>query len=276
MLGVRLFCGGLWKYDGWVRKVFLVLLWLVAGGFWEASARGWTPGSQEAIALDAARLAPPDLYRQLRRNRAAYLQGVGDPVRGEKPEYHVKNPNGSGRLDEVIGQSVENAVLAIQLHRPFNEVAYRLGLVSHYLADLNFPLNLADEDPEERRYFADFAHYLESVDPRLGVVFYGFRSRPSAEGWLSGLLGESLARGRELYPKVGLEYRRVSFARGSTAFDDRSTAFAVAALARSHAVSDIADMLRYIWLSAGGTDTRKQVPSRGGQVIQLRGPARVR
>lgn len=259
-----------------MRKVGLVFLGLVIFGLWGTGAWGWTSGGQAAIALDAARLAPPDLYRQLRRNRAAYLQGVGEPNRSERPEYHWKNPDGAGQLDAVIAKSVENAILAIRLHRPFNEVAYRLGLVSHYFADANNPLNVADSDPEEGRYFGDFSRYLESADSRLGVVFYGFRAIRLDQDGLSTVLAETFRRSRELYPKVGLEYRRVSFARGSSTFDDRSTAFAVAALARSHAVSDIADMLRYIWLSAGGADSRQKLPRRGQRVIQLERPARGR
>jgi hypothetical protein len=86
---------------------------------------------------------------------------------------------------------------------------------------------------------------------------------------LPRLVEETLARSRELYPLVGREYRRVGFAPGLEAFDDRSTAYAVASLAYSHAVSDIAEVLRYIWIAAGGIDSRDRVPRRGAQVVRL-------
>ena len=233
-------------------------------------AVAWTPASQQAIAEHAARLAPPDLYRQLVRNRFAYLQGVRDGFGERDPRAHVKNADGSGSLDASITVAVDNAIRSITAHRPFNEISYRLGIVSHFVADANNPLNSAESDPEEGRYFADFLAYLESVEPRVKIVFYGFRPRFSAaEQDLAGLIAETLDRSHGLYPMIGREYRRVRFANGRQAFDDRSTAFAVAGLAHSHAVSDIAQMLRYIWLEAGGIDTRQRIPLRGRDFIQL-------
>ena len=89
---------------------------------------------------------------------------------------------------------------------------------------------------------------------------------------LPALVGETLGRSRELYPLVGREYRRVGFASGREAFDDRSTAYAVAALAYSHAISDIAEVLRYIWLAGGGIDSRDRIPRRGMHVLHLTRP----
>lgn len=246
----------------------LVAVALVALGL-APTTSAWTPKSQQLIALDAARLAPPDLYRQLSRNRAAYLQGVLDPFRDGAADLHVQNPDGGGRLEAAILQSIDNAVLSIELLRPFNEIAYRVGVVSHYLADANNPLNCSEADTAEPRYFADFLHYMESADPRVQVVFYGFHPRLEGRRALEGLLDETFRRSRGLYPKVGREYRRIGFGNGIQGFDDRSTAFAVTALARSHAVSDIAEVLRYIWLEAGGIDTRPKVPLRGQNVVQI-------
>ncbi len=248
---------------------------LLAAGFVLAlaSAPGpagaWTPGSQQRIAEEAARLTPPDFYRQLKRNRAAYFQGVSDPFHDQQPAYHFEHPDGGGQLDEVILQAVTNTIDAIRAPRPFNEIAYRAGVVSHYLADAYNPINCDRSDPDEDRYAADFLVYLESVEPRVGMVFYGFRPSFDGKRELPRLVAETFARSRGLYPLVGREYRRVSFAPGRRAFDDRSTAYAVAALAYSHAVSDIAEVLRYIWLAAGGIDSRPQVPVRGRHVVQV-------
>ncbi|MEM7352188.1 MAG: hypothetical protein AAF657_15410 [Acidobacteriota bacterium] len=242
----------------------ILLIALVA-----APAAGWTPKSQQAIAEHAARLAPPDLYRQLARNRVAYLQGVRDGFGERDPAAHAKNADGSGHLDRAISVAVDNAIRSIIAHQPFNEVSYRLGIVSHFLADANNPLNSAESDPEEGRYYADFLNYMESAEPRVQIVFYGFR--PGFEGRedLPLLVDEALERGRGFYPAVGREYRRVRFASGLEAFDDLSSAFGVTSLAYSHAVSDIAEVLRYIWLEAGGIDTRRRIPARGREVIRL-------
>lgn len=230
-------------------------------------AAAWTPRSQEGIARTAARLAPPDLYRQIARNREAYLLGAVDPFRDQEPGNHVQNGDGDGRLAEVIEVAVQNAVDSIRAHRPFNEVVYRLGVVAHYLADANDPLAVAESDPEEARYRADFLRYAESAEPRLRIVFYGFRPGFDGRHDLPGLVEEALRRSRQLYPLVGLEYRRIGFQSGLEGFNDRSTAFGVVGLGYNHAVSDIAEVLRYIWIAAGGTDTRHRVPLRGQETV---------
>ncbi len=234
-----------------------------------APATAWTPASQQTIASEAARLAPPDLYRQIARNRLAYLQGVADGFGERDPLAHAKHADGTGRLDEAIATAIDNAVRTIVAHQPFNEVCYRLGIVSHFIADANNPLNAAEDDVNEGRYYADFLSYLESAEPRIRLVFYGFRPEFDGGRDLPALIAESLQRGRDFYPLVGREYRRVGFASGLEAFDDQSTAFGVASLAHSHAISDIAEALRYIWLEAGGIDTRRRIPVRGREVVRL-------
>ena len=248
-----------------LRLIFLSILLATA----PLPAAAWTPTSQQAIAEHAARFAPPDLYRQLARNRIAYLQGVSDGFGERDPAAHAKNADGSGHLDQAITIAVDNAIRSITAHQPFSEISYRLGIVSHFVADANNPLNVDESDPEERRYYADFLTYLESAEPRVEIVFYGFRPDFVGQRDLPQLVGEALERGRGFYPAVGREYRRVRFASGIEAFDDLSSAFGVASLAYSHAVSDIAELLRYIWLEAGGIDTRRRIPSRGREFIRL-------
>lgn len=242
---------------------------VVLGWLCPQPSEAWTRRSQESIALDAARLAPPDLYRQLRRNRAAYLQGVGEPFADYKPELHQKHADGVGRLDEALEQAVENAVLSIKLMRPFNEISYRLGVVAHYVADLNNPLHSSQGDSEEGRYYADFLRYLESAQPRFAVVFYGFDRQLDQPQELRALFGLSLERSRHFYSFVGREYRRIGFGSGRRNFDDRSAAFGIASLAHSHTVSDTAEVFRYIWLRAGGVDNRRVFPQKGRDIVAI-------
>lgn len=245
----------------------MVFVFLAVAAALAVPAAAWTPGSQEGIARAAARLAPPDLYRQIARNRDAYLLGAVEPFKDRTPENHVQNGNGDGRLAEVIPVAVQNVIDSIRAHRPFNEVVYRLGVVAHYLADANDPLAVAESDPEEGRYRADFLRYAESAEPRLRIVFYGFRPEFDGRRDLAGLVDEALRRSRQLYPLVGREYRRIGFQSGLEGFTDRSTAFGVVGLGYNHAVSDIAEVLRYIWITAGGVDTRHRVPLRGQETV---------
>jgi hypothetical protein len=151
-----------------------------------------------------------------------------------------------------------------------------MGRLSHFVADANLPLNTANSDPREAAYFRDFLEYADSARPRFAVVFYGlgpeWQSPRDLEIWTRAML----MRGRKLYPAIGEEYRRIGVGEGvaSTAagagiarFDDRSTAFAVAALSYSHAVSDVARALRHVWLAAGGSDPRQKLAERRDSLL---------
>jgi hypothetical protein len=174
-----------------------------------------------------------------------------------------------GRLGEVVVAESARAVAMIEQHRPFEDVVRQLGVLAHYVADLGFPLNTADDDPREAEYFADYARYVESAEPRLPLVFYGLLPGLEGRGDLAPLVAASTARGRGLYPLVGREYRRIGFASGRGRFDDRSTAFGVGSLAFSHAVTDVARALRWVWLAAGGGDPRSGLPIAGDVVLRL-------
>jgi hypothetical protein len=221
-----------------------------------APALAWSPTTQETIAHEAARLAPPDLARQLLRHAADLTAGATEPFHEADAARHYRNEDGSGSVDATLDAEVAQAVAAIRAHRPFTEVARRLGRVSHWASDLDNPLNASSADREEPRYFRDFLDYVDSARPRFAVVVYEWQPPLATAADVETLARDALARGRRLYPFIGLEYRRIGFGSGRALFDDRSTAFGLAALAYSHAVTDAARLFRYVWLAAGGTDPR--------------------
>ena len=230
-------------------------------------AAAWTPKTQLTVAREGARMAPHDLYRQVQRYPKELEEGALAPFEDGEPARHVAAPD--GKLRRVIDEEVARAIAAIEGHLPFERVVYQLGVVAHYVADANNPLNASSADASEGRYFADYLRYLESAEPRLPVLFYGVYPGLEEGGSLSPLLDATFDRGRQLYPLVGREYRRIGFESGVGRFDDRSTAFGVASLAFSHAVSDVGLVLRYIWMRAGGADFRTSLPVRGEKVVRL-------
>lgn len=236
----------------------LILVFVLPG-----VAFAWTPATQLVIGREAAALAPPDLARQIHKHKRAFEEGVLAPFQDSDPGRHMKNPDGSGSLDRVLLAEVQAAIEDIRQHRPFEQVVRRLGVISHYMADANNPLAASAADSEEGRYFVDFLRYAETAEPRFPLVFYGVAPDLERQRDVKPLLAQALRRGHELYPLVGLEYRRIDFASGRGRFDDRSSAFGVASLSFSHAVTDVAQALRYIWLVSGGADERKNVV--GGQ-----------
>lgn len=234
----------------------LVVLAPLVAGLAAAPAPAWSPETQRAIAADAARLAPPDLARQLGRYPRELAAGAIEPFDDRDADRHHQNEDGGGSLARAVADETEATIAALRAFRSFTEVTRRLGRVAHWAADLNNPLNASASDGEEARYFRDYLLYAESARPRFAVVVYENRPSLAAKGDVARLTTEALARSRGLYPMIGLEYRRIGFASGRGVFDDRSTAFGVAALAYSHAVTDAARLFRYIWLAAGGADQR--------------------
>lgn len=230
-------------------------------------ARAWTPSSQVAIAEAAARLAPPDLRRQIQRHWRDYRQGVLEAGAERDGWRHVKNPDGSGELDRAALGEAAAAVAMIRAHRPFAEIVRQLGRAAHFVADANNPLNTAASDAQEERYFADYLRYVDSARGRFALVYYG-----AAPPEIEGVLAAALRRGRTLYPFVGMEYRRIGLSGldgGVAGFDDRSTAFAVAAVSFSHALSDVAAVLRQVWLAGGGGDERPARLAEGDALLLL-------
>jgi hypothetical protein len=168
-----------------------------------------------------------------------------------------------------VVEEARRAVAMIEGHQPFEDVVRQLGVVAHYVADAANPLNVTDDDPREAEYFADYARYLEGAEPRLPLIFYGLLPDLEGRPSLEPLVAAAVVRGRTLYPMVGLEYQRIGFASGVGRFDDRSTAFGIGALAFSHAITDVTQALRWVWITAGGGDPRQAIPERGGRLLRL-------
>ena len=247
-------------------------LWLLLATALAASpALAWTERTQLAIVETAAKFAPDDLARQIERHKGELRRGVLHPFADHTGSRHEANADGSGRLREVVRAETRRAVDGIRGHRPFSEIVHQIGVLSHYVADLNDPLRVANLDPGESAYGGRYPRYLDGARQRFTVIYYGAGRRISSSAELEAMVGRTLARGRQLYPDVAREYRRIG--RNGGRFDDRSTAFAVGSLAYSHAVSDVAAMMRYVWLAAGGSDEgslprlagdRRVVVDRGG------------
>ena len=234
-----------------------------------APLAAWSKQSHVDIAWEAARLAPVDLYRQIIRHKFAYRDGLVAPWDETDRTRHEKNQDGSGSLDLVIAAEAARAVQSIETHQPFQTVVYQLGVVLHYVIEANNPLSVSSQDPLESTYAADFNHYVDTATPRMPALFYGLDTRLQGPQDLVPWVGRTIARSRRLYPYIGQEYRRIDGCSGSECFDDRSTAFGVAAVSFSRAMTDAVVMLRYAWLEAGGADTLPREPLESHRLLKL-------
>lgn len=209
-------------------------------------ARAWSRDTVLSLVDEAGRYAPPDLRRQIERHEKQYREGALEAMH-----------EGGGRpMAEAVRESAASAVRAVREHRPFTEIVRRMGAAVYYVALANDPVLVADGDPEESRYAADWPRYVDSARGRFAVTFEGRGRNVEDPEQLDAMVRAAFARSRRFYPFLGHEYRRIDFADGAGRFDDRSTAFGLASLSYSHAVSDMIATLRYIWLRSGGADRR--------------------
>jgi hypothetical protein len=252
------------------RAALLVLLLFLLLVLPTAPLHAWSEQSQLEIATAAARLAPPDLARQIDRHQADLRDGVLEPFHDGDRSRHEKNPDGSGRLDVTIEAEAKRAIDLIRIHRPFADVVHQLGVLLHFVADANHPLYTSAADPQEGSYAADYHRYVTSAESRFAEAYYGADPALDRLSAVPAFVQRTLVRARSFYPFIGAEYRRIGGGTGVGVFDDRSTAFGVAAVSFSRALTDGASMLRLVWLEAGGADPLHRPSVDSGQIVKLK------
>ena len=188
------------------------------------NAHAWTLAADRQIASAGAKLAPPDLYLIIKDFNHDYARGI---------ESALAEEGKHGALRTRIEKETRDIIAMLKANRPMSAVAERLGVLAHLVADANNPY-----------HDADYAHYFEMRLRKFPTVFYG----PEPQLHLGVFLDRVLARTAKLTPLVTEEYAHGS----SSTFDDHSTAFGVASVSYSHAVTDTANLFTYIWKEAGG------------------------
>lgn len=201
---------------------------------------GWTKAADFRIAKKAAENAPPDLELVLKKYGKEYTRGLERARAEEASDPHTDS------LRQRIEVEANEAVRELREGEPMAHVAERLGILVHLIGDANNPLHLSDDERLTASH-DDFERYFERRMEVFPTVNYGERTVR-----LAPYLDKMIARTTKLAPLVAEEYFRGGERRSSTEFDDRSTAFGVASICYSHAVTDTANIFTYIWKKAGG------------------------
>jgi hypothetical protein len=196
----------------------------------------WTRAADQRIAAKSAALAPPDLRLLIAKYNDDYLRGVDEALSSEGTDIHRR------RLRERIDAQTRGIVQMIRTDQPMSSVVSQLGDLSHLIGDANNPFHIGDDDAAAH---ADFEQYFERRLARFSPVFYGVDSNFA----LTHYLDKMFARTTRFSPLMAEEYGRGN---GAT-FDDRSTAFGVASVCYSHAITDTVNFYYFIWKSAGGS-----------------------
>ena len=226
------------------------------------TATAWTRASDERIALKAAALAPPDLSMLIEKFEADYKAGLARAQSDEGSDlHHYFVLSRKGRLRQGIESETRLAIQMIRKGDPMNEVIQRLGILAHLVADANNPFHVANDDSRLTESHNDFETYFERRLSKFPTVFYGLESNFRLETYLD----KTFKRTAKFYPLVSEEYFRGGTRRTSAEFDDKSTAFGVASVSYSRAVTDLVNLYYYIWKEAGG-DVRSAAVLRGGNL----------
>jgi hypothetical protein len=231
-------------------KRFLLLLTI-----FPFTAGAWTRNSDHQIAQKGAQLAPRDLRLVIHRLEKSYASGVDRAIAEEGVDIH------RARLRERIESETTDVIRMIRTNQPMTRVVVRLGMLSHLVGDANNPFHVHTEEALEPSH-GDFERYFERRMQKFPTVFYGLDARFRLDTYLD----RTFQRTSNLAPLVSEEYFRDGERRTSDEFDDRSTAFGVASLCYSHAVTDLVNLYYYIWKEAGG-DVRSAASMRGSRII---------
>ena len=217
-----------------MKRLILPLLFLATA----LPALAWTRAAEHRIALKSAELGPPDLRLVIEHFHDEYLRGVDLALGDEGSEIH------RAKLRARIEAESRAIVQMIRTNKPMVQVVERLGILAHLVGDANNPYHLADDAAVR----ADFEQYFERKLVRFPTFFYGVDRRFALGAYLDG----TFARTRKFVAPMAEEYTRGT----SATFDDRSTAFGVASVCYSHAVTDIVNLHYFIWKEAGGNVRR--------------------
>ena len=241
-----------------MRRFGFVLLLL-----FPLTATAWTRVSDQRIAKKAAALAPPDLSMLIDRFESDYLRGLERAQADEGTESHRYFVlSRKGQLRARIEKETHGAIEAVRKGDPMSTVVERLGGLVHLVADANNPFHVANDNPRLSASQNDYEQYFERRLAKFPTVFYGLEPRFQ----LGSYLDKTFARSAKFYPLVAEEYFRGGARRTSAAFDDRSTAFGIASISYSRAVTDVVNLYYYIWKEAGG-DVRSAAVMRDGNLL---------
>ena len=216
------------------------------------SAPGWalTDATYEQVALDSLRLAPPGLARIASRHKEQLLKGALSPIATEGGADHLAHPRGVA--EKRVEEQIRRIVDLINRRTPFEKIVYELGVLTHFVADLNNPLNTAQGDPRYEKIRRDFETYVARKLPKFRLTFTGHNSGELGRKDVFGFARAVSQRSAKFGPYLSRSYFPKGRMVSSRTFDDRHTAFGVASVTFQNAVGDCARLYVYLWKQVNG------------------------
>lgn len=226
------------------------------------ASAAWPPSAVERIASKSMSMAPPDMRLIAEKFAPEFREGF-TVDEGVEARHTFLVASRSGALRDLLKSEVESTVRMIRQRQPMRDVVTKLGYITHLVADVNNPFHVASSDPRLVSSQPDFESYFNRKLPKFPTVFYGLVQPLQLERYIDA----ALHRSASYYPLLREEYFRFGERRTSAEFDDRSTAFGVASLCYSHAVTDAVNLYYYIWKEAGGDVRTASAMQRGNLLL---------
>jgi hypothetical protein len=222
--------------------------------FWPAAlAQSWTDATRTRMVRDALKISPPALREILEHYEKDLVRGMLEPSRHESEEVHYQHADGKGGLAATaIDRKVRDIREMLARRAPFGSVTYEMGVLSHLVADVEFPLSASDADPREPLYRDAYGQYIERMLGRIPFVLD--RNPPPAleKDDIPGFVRDIARRAGRNYALIGPAFKDDGTPKSPSALDERSVPFGIASLSYSHSTSDIAWIWRHLWVSING------------------------
>jgi hypothetical protein len=213
---------------------------------------GWSGATARHVAWTAVDFFPPDFARQVRKYHKRFDAGI---ARGlvSPPAWRAGPP---GSLPQALDAQVRRCAADLREPVPLADLVEEVGMLAVLVLDANDPLAVMHEDAREAEYSAAYRSYVDAILDRLRLVYYGQDRTLIEGGTVNETVSAALARSGSLYPFVGEEFYRTGELRDWRTLDDRSVTFGVAGVSLSRALTDLANLVAFIWRHGGG-----QVPT---------------
>jgi hypothetical protein len=209
---------------------------------------GWSGPTVHHVAWTAVDFFPADLAGQIRRHDDRFNAGIRRGL-AAPPAWRAGPP---GSLPRALDAQVQSCANDLRKPVPFADLVEEIGVLAVLVLDVNDPLAAIHDDPREASYAAAYQSYVNSILEKLRLVYYGQNHDLIYGGAVTATIDSAFARSGSLYPFIGEEFYRTGELRDWRVFDDRSVTFGVAGVSMSRALTDLANIVTYVWRQGGG------------------------
>ncbi|HSE40306.1 MAG TPA: hypothetical protein VLH08_06025 [Acidobacteriota bacterium] len=227
------------------------------------TGNAWTSKTYQLIVVKSTQLMPTSFKNIMMKHQEEILAACLRPDDLPESEHTYNIATHSGYLKDQLLNLSAKVPKDIYNHVPFTKVAEDFGRMSHYIADLNNPLILSDQDSRETQYRSDFAIYLEKNIELFPWIFDGHEPELLKESSAENYLQKIAMNAVERYGLIGDSYFPNGTLVSSDTFDPRSLPFGIASLSYSRSISHTVQFWFYTWKKARGDTTWTPFFSKG-------------